>query len=316
MIAKPGRPAKDAPPKMGWKSNTQGLRDKDYPPRPAKGVVRVLVIGPMEFNRPNEPLELTAVKRFERQLNEENTGTRYEVINGSLWNYSLLEYSIKLGDLLAAYHPHFVVYAMGRQSTAKDYAFFEDLRYNETKRPVLLEQDPFRWLRGLPKLAAALQGTKSLNFFAFTFREQWMRMRRFRTLGGKPGNAEAAQRFLEPTIRLGDWMQQEARTAGSDFCLLFPANGIDNNQTPAPWASRAVIALFRPLIPEFSLQHPDVAGALQAAKFRFFHYRMPYVGPVPDTVRDSPEGTELQAKGLLNAFYRCMVSSEPGLNRR
>lgn len=98
-----------------FRTNALGLRAKDYSARPAKGVLRILFLGPSSAVSFTSDIGL--VPSMERSLNELakkdkrflRKYKRIEVISAAEAGFTLVHSYIRMSQLLAAYNPHLVM---------------------------------------------------------------------------------------------------------------------------------------------------------------------------------------------------------------
>jgi lysophospholipase L1-like esterase len=102
--------------------NSRGIRDREYPDRPSRGVKRLLCVGDSIAYAQVTRLERTFPKRLEADLNTSGGGTRYEVINGGVAGYNACQEEAFYRDVGSSYHPDLVVwqYCLNDPEEARD----------------------------------------------------------------------------------------------------------------------------------------------------------------------------------------------------
>jgi hypothetical protein len=89
-------------------TNSLGLRDREYPPRPDAGVTRILLLGDSHTLGWGVPLEQTISRQLERRL---NAGPRaFEVINLGVGNYNAIMVAEQFRQKGLPLHPDIVIW--------------------------------------------------------------------------------------------------------------------------------------------------------------------------------------------------------------
>ncbi len=190
--------------------NGLGLRDKDYPPRPAPGVLRVLVAGgSITIGSGLEEAE-SPPRAFERALRRR--GLRAEVIDAAGEGYITWQNEVLLEGLLKAYSPRAVVYHLPSQHIFTDVATRPLLRV-ERGRALGLRPPPFP----LKQL-----GLRAPTRLLFIYQEQWQRIAASRRLSRLPPEA-LAEALLEPTLEDLKAMRDVAAARGASFHVVYAA---------------------------------------------------------------------------------------------
>ena len=93
------------------KINSQGLRDYEYPLAKAPGTYRIMMLGDSTTFGWGLPLEDTAPKVLERQLNEAEAAQerKFEVINAGVGNYDTVQEVTYYETRGRAFHPDMVI---------------------------------------------------------------------------------------------------------------------------------------------------------------------------------------------------------------
>lgn len=104
--------------KIPFRTNQQGLRDRNYSPYPAKGATRILYLGDSLVWGSGLDESQTIPRRLETELNRR--GGRFEVINGASLSALPEEQFRTLPVLLAAYHPQVVILQMNGGQEIRD----------------------------------------------------------------------------------------------------------------------------------------------------------------------------------------------------
>lgn len=115
--------------------NSMGLRDREYGPKAASGVRRVLAIGDSQTFGNGVANEDTWPKQVERRLNEKasnNGATRWEVLNAGIPGTDSWQHEIWMGRLLDAYAPDAVVLAFYVNDVSASYEPKEESASNKT----------------------------------------------------------------------------------------------------------------------------------------------------------------------------------------
>lgn len=112
-----------------FRTNALGLRAKDYSAKPAKGVLRVLLLGPSgAVSFTNEigvgpAMEKTLNDLAKRDKRFRRKFQKIEVIPAAESGFTLVHTYIRMSELLAAYSPHLVMLTQTYGGTALQQAF-------------------------------------------------------------------------------------------------------------------------------------------------------------------------------------------------
>lgn len=129
--------------RVGYRVSSLGLRDREYPPDPPSGAVRLLVLGDSFAEGFGVELEDAFVKRLERRLNASppRPGARYEAVNMGVASFSpLLEY-LFLKDLLPRLRGHFVLLSLDPTDFADDFHYQQGAAWGEGGEPLRVRHD-------------------------------------------------------------------------------------------------------------------------------------------------------------------------------
>lgn len=110
-------------------TNSEGLRDRDYLPYAATGVVRILALGDSQTFGNGIELDETWPKRLETVLND-TAKNKYEVINAGLAASDTWQHEIILKRLLPKYNPDVVILAFYVNDVVKKYVPSPELKQN------------------------------------------------------------------------------------------------------------------------------------------------------------------------------------------
>lgn len=103
------------------KTNSLGLRDKDYPEKKQPGVTRILIIGASHMFAPGLEEAVSPPRLLEHILREKYK-VNVEVINGANERIFNVKSYILLKDMIPAYHPDVVLHVfMGGGGVVDDY---------------------------------------------------------------------------------------------------------------------------------------------------------------------------------------------------
>jgi hypothetical protein len=93
------------------KINSQGLRDREYPLQKASGVYRIIILGDSTTLGWGVPLDETAAKILERELNESHVPGygKFEVLNAGVGNYDTVQEVTYYETRGRAFHPDMVI---------------------------------------------------------------------------------------------------------------------------------------------------------------------------------------------------------------
>jgi hypothetical protein len=125
-----------------YRTNALGLRDHEYPERPAPGTYRILMLGDSFTEGFRLAFEDTVAKRVERGLNDGRCRGRYDVVNAGIGSYSpILEYLLftQLADQL---HPHMVVQNFDMTDVHDDFIRGRVAVFDGDGLPVAVPNDP------------------------------------------------------------------------------------------------------------------------------------------------------------------------------
>lgn len=89
-----------------FRTNAEGLKTKDYPPRAAKGVMRLMLLGD-SFT--TDVGEHGIGAELQRQLEKSVPGRRVEVVNASVPGYNIVQLYLVFPQMMAAYSPRVVM---------------------------------------------------------------------------------------------------------------------------------------------------------------------------------------------------------------
>ncbi len=155
-----------------FKTNSLGLRDREYAIPKPPSVFRILMLGDSFTEGGGLPIEATVPKQLESQLNR-RCGPVFEVINAGVASYSpILEYLL-LKTVGLALHPDLVVLEFDMTDLKDDLIRTATAKFDADGRPVAVPPDPRlepallmppirkpRWLRFLDPLEAGLGHSK------------------------------------------------------------------------------------------------------------------------------------------------------------
>lgn len=184
--------------------NRLGLRDKDYPPRPAPGVLRVLATGGSLVTGSGLEEKDSPPRALERAL--ARRGIRAEVIDAAVEGYSSWENAGRLKEYLTVYSPKAVVYHLS------SHYIFTDRARRPDRAPV-----PGR-------LAFLLRG----------YVEQWDRVEASRRLVSLDVPSRKLDDLLAPTLADLRRMQDLCRAAGARFFIAYGDEEVNADQFVQP----------------------------------------------------------------------------------
>jgi hypothetical protein len=218
--------------------NSLGLRDKDYPARPAPGVLRVLATGGSVVAGSGLQVDDTPVRVIERTLRSE--GLKAEVIDAAVDGYSGWENAVRLPEYLKAYSPQAVIYHFSSRNVVTDLSLWSDLRKDGGR---VVAQD-VRFYRWMPRPLRTALRRGPLGFLLYTYVEQWNRIFASWRIALIGGRAKKLDELLLPTLFEFRQMREECRSAGARFYILYGDEEVN--------ADQYVLAMRPPLLVRFA----------------------------------------------------------------
>lgn len=140
--------------KVPFRTNSAGLRDREYPKEKPEGSFRTAVIGDSFTMPTGVPIEEAFHSRIENSLNqssrEKGSSQQYEFLNFGVGGYQLPQYLAILRERALDWEPDLVVIAL----STNDHIFFQSIadKFNEPYR-VKEETFPFFEIELIPWLA-------------------------------------------------------------------------------------------------------------------------------------------------------------------
>ncbi|MDE2490593.1 MAG: hypothetical protein KGM24_07070 [Elusimicrobia bacterium] len=247
-----------------WMSyNALGLRDKDYPPKPARGVLRVLFTGGSMISAPGLAEKDDPARVFEAELRRR--GLRAEVINASGEGYVGWENVVRLPRYLAAYSPQVVIYHLEPHYLFSDRALWLDLWFRDGKIAGRMGA-----LRFLPSpLRALLKDRHRLIFYLHNYIEQWDRIRASWQLAAIRDPGAKLDDLLKPTVAELAQMRDASRAAGARFYVVYDGDEANADEflrvRNTYWAARLAQHVW---VRQFHLPGSAVVDRLRGAGFR------------------------------------------------
>lgn len=197
--------------------NSKGLRDREYAPHPSKGTLRILVLGGAYLTGPGLPQDKSPVEFLKAEFGRV-WKKPFEIINGATEGYFSIQSAIHLRELLAAYHPHFVVYfPTANPGFFRDDMLEEFVEYGSDSYPNRIH---------VP------------TSFSESLRAEWKRVRRSWQLRGEP-NDRKLKLVMAATQRMMALMREETTRRGAGFDIFWRQSVVSNGNKSArssyPW---------------------------------------------------------------------------------
>lgn len=249
--------------------NSQGIRDREYGPRAADGVYRILVLGSSNFLGPGIAEADTFPRQLEREL--QRTGRRVEVINGAMTGYCPSQMALRVPALLGAYSPDLVLLQFVQGSCPLFDGAWADRVAWEGGRPVALDRSPIRGGR-YAAFNSFVYAHPALFFLWLTVADGGLKARFAQRYLAPRGHDARVEAFLRPSIRFLASVRDQARARGAELAVfsykMRPFTQSIPEQMYAPLAK-----LLAPLI-----RAPDSTGEELIAHVRNAGFRVVYDG--------------------------------------
>jgi hypothetical protein len=235
--------------------NSEGLRDKDYPPRPRKGWKRILLLGSSALAAPGLEEPVTPGRIFEKNLRKKDP--RIEVINAGIEGYTTVQTGMILRGLIARYAPtHVIVYS--DLSTDGFLVVVDHIlnRHSDGTREKIV---PF-WAKVKLRLSRDFPVSPTLETLPYA--AYWL----FSSIKCKyfSGFTEESQAacLLSAAYRRLEILRELAEAGGAKFLMAHSEKPIKYPLIVSPdWDTR-VVALVNHFVPTFSLDHKLIAKGL------------------------------------------------------
>lgn len=196
--------------------NSAGLRDKDYPPSPPRGTIRILVLGSSTALGLGIPEALTFPRLLEKNLRA--AGRKVEVINAAMTGYCTTQAAFRLKELLSLYQPKLVLYNFLQGSCPLFDGAWSGRVVFEQGRPSYIDRAPFRGFAS--SLNQWVYPRPGLFFPWLTFYDQWLKIRFSRSVAALDTEGERLRAWLAPTISILRYMKEESERAGAKFATV------------------------------------------------------------------------------------------------
>lgn len=198
------------------KISSLGLRDGEYPPRPAPGTLRLLMLGDSVTFGPGVSLDHTFAKVLERRLAEHDASREFEVVNGGVVGYNTVQEHTLYREVGRGLHPNVVVLTFLVNDLLDTFSIFDHQYEPDGPFP-----DAKLWLRRESHLYRLSQNT------------YWQLVGDSRRVGA-PQEAQRQRPRLEERQRELLALRAAVRADGADlFLALYPDNLADR-VSPGP----------------------------------------------------------------------------------
>ena len=127
-----------------FETNTQGLRDREYPPGKPAGVFRILMLGDSFTEGGGLRLEETAPKRLEALLGARGCPRPVEVVNAGVASYSPILHYVYLRERGLALAPDLILLAFDMTDVHDDFVRTAVARLDPRGLPVAVPSDTRR----------------------------------------------------------------------------------------------------------------------------------------------------------------------------
>lgn len=196
--------------------NSQGLRDGEYPPAPAPGTLRILMLGDSVTFGPGVRPEETFSKVLERRLAAGQPDRRVEVLNGGVVGYNTIQEHTLFREVGRGYQPTLVVLTFLVNDLLDTFSIF-DHQYDPggALAPIKL------WLRRESHLYRLVQNT------------YWQVAGDARRVGPPPEPVRPRARLEERQAEMLALRDAVTAAGGQFFMALYPDNLADL-VSPAP----------------------------------------------------------------------------------
>ncbi|MBI3552416.1 MAG: hypothetical protein HY077_07845 [Elusimicrobia bacterium] len=185
-----------------WYSyNGLGLRDKDYPARPAPGVLRILAADGSILAGSGLKEKDSPARALERAL--KGRGLRVEVINAAGSGYAVWQNAVWLKRYLKAYSPRVVLFYLPSHFIFTERSYWRRLR-RDNGNVVGIEP----WLL-------------RLRFLVFLYIEQWDRIHASWKLRSIRDPAARLENLLAPVLSELRQMRDACRASGARFFVVY-----------------------------------------------------------------------------------------------
>jgi hypothetical protein len=277
--------------------NAEGLRDKDYSPKPKKGWTRILLVGSSRMVAPGIAEEDDPPRRLEKYLRGANK--KVEVINAGVEGYSPLFQLTRFRHWLEAYSPtHVVLQVEFQPATNSDVmmAPYYDHGTNAFRIRILPWMKPIAYFQGTgdekdyPKFRYALSWQSSAYRALHT--QYCMIFRR------SPGTR--APCIAGPTIRALQEMAKIAASAGVKVVVVTSSGSFSNDLVISPAFDSSGVRFWDKLTPRVMASIAPLGQQLRKREIP-----MAIVNPtqsesllLPGDYHFNKEGADAYARGL------------------
>lgn len=206
--------------------NKLGLPDRDYPPKAAPGVLRILLTGGSVWTGPGIDQEAAVPRQFEMEL--ARLGVRQiEVINAATEGFSAWQNAILLPQYLEHYSPDLVLFHEFRLYPFQDLSELERINFGQDERPIRYSP----WTDDLPaSLREVVMGRSSLAILVSGVSVEWSRIRQSWKIAAHGSEEARIDALLQPTIRYLRVMKDAAESAGASFTAVLDGDPVSSEQ--------------------------------------------------------------------------------------
>jgi hypothetical protein len=225
--------------------NDLGLRDKDYPARPAPGVVRLLAAGGSVLTGSGLEEKDSPPRALERSLRR--LGLKAEVIDASGEGYTGWQNAVLLPQYLDAYSPRAVVYYFPSHYIFTDRSNWPRMRVTSGRleglepRLAFLRVIPPSWRKPLARWLKS-------KTILLVYREQWDRIRTSWRLALTSDPERRFDDLARPTLRILHQMDSDCRARGIEFFVAYGAEELNADYYVLPHRPPLVVRLEQALL--------------------------------------------------------------------
>lgn len=252
--------------------NSMGLRDREYPSKPGKGVFRVLVLGSSNMLGPGVEEKATFPRRLEQSLAK--LGKKPEVINAGMVGYCTIQASFRLRELLLRYSPSLVVYQFVQAACPLFDGAWAPWVDFEDGRPRRIDRSPFERSGGLASLNSWMFGHRGAFFLWLTAADQWRKAAFSRAYTAPLERGAQAQAYMAPTLPFLSYMRAAAKEAGAGF-VVFSYRMKPFTQSVPAYLNQALARFLSRLVRPITFSHDEIFAVLEREGFAYVYPDIP-----------------------------------------
>jgi hypothetical protein len=282
--------------------NSLGLRGPDFPRQPAKGTVRVLLLGSSNVLGLGIAEENTLGNRLEDELRR-RLKRKVEVINGATNGYHTWQSAIHLHELVDYYRPHLVLFnVMSPTCFIFDSAWASRVVFNAAGDPVRIDRSLLGEGRTPPWLNAFYFRDAATFYFLHTVHDQ---LRRLRAAWSAKLAGETLHRLVAATRRGVAYMQERSEKSGAVFAAFIHGSGdpLQGQAVPAQM-SYPTVKFMHSFYPPLEFDRLVVNETVQSSKPLILHLKEFKFEPMENDNHLRPEMTSRWAEVLSDYLER------------